>query len=571
MERPGHLALRAASQYRTRDTLTYLGIRYYLESSVGRSNAWLSAAAPSLVLRRTDTPYNKVFHFKEIGPTDTIERRELTLPAPNEALVEAFLIDECVRHGGVFGRHPNVYSYVPSRPGAVNGIFNDYIVGLKERHAAIRGICGSSHDVRLCFRDIRRFYPSIRIEGALKVWQDASRSVGLPPFLVELGNKLLTDHAKVGSGSLLTGPMFSHFIGNLVLRPMDERLSNGPAAYLRYVDDVTLIGDEHALGISRQLLREEVAKLDLALHADDSPKSLDISREEWLQGDGDYDDTSWMHLIGGLKKLLLWYPKDTDSFRRSIASEELRLPVPDYRVAIREEGYVRRALQLIGWDRYRESVRAGRFSDVIGDAKALRNLMSNELTAVLADVDRATGYRQKRLLTRCRYLAGRLIYLGDKATLSQHAKNLASRPELKFHSAVAHAVASENVGGVAALGVNAAQAASQPLRAGGVEWVEVSARLESPWERQSAAILAANGLRIRNSEDSVQEDELYAFAKSGASMSLFKSNDAYIRELSSLHGLGSHARHKEVMETALDPAQDIALDAIEQARSSLSI
>ena len=45
----------------------------------------------------------------------------------------------------------------------------------------------------------------------------------------------------------------------------------------------------------------------------------------------------------------------------------------------------------------------------------------------------------------------------------------------------------------------------------------------------------------------------------------------FTRELASLHGLSDVPRHAELLDTAFDEAEEIALDAIDQARSSLSL
>jgi len=68
-ERPGILAVRAVNQYRRRDVLTYLGLRYYLHNSAARTDQWARQVATDLVLTRTDSPYFQALHYKDVSPT----------------------------------------------------------------------------------------------------------------------------------------------------------------------------------------------------------------------------------------------------------------------------------------------------------------------------------------------------------------------------------------------------------------------------------------------------------------------------------------------------------------------
>lgn len=570
MRQPGTLATRATGQYRSRDTLTYLGLRYYLANNAATADRWVGEVATKLVRQRSNAPYHKAYHFKELSGGE-VQRRELMLPGPNEALAEAFLIDACATQGGPFARDQNVFSYWPSQVGDRKGVFVDYMVGLKERHAAITNACNQAHDTTVCFRDIKRFYPSLRIENVLRAWQSACEVIGLDHAHKELGDRLLADHALAGGGHLLTGPMFSHFIGNLYMRPLDERMRQGPAQYVRYVDDVTLVGPPDAIRTSLIILEEEIDKLELTLHGSDSPKSLEISKQDWLLGENDFQgDSPWMYLIGDIKKFLLWYPESTEALRAAMVAEDLRLPIPDYSVVVRESSHVERALRLMRWGRYREGVQKLKMGELVTRAKELRVSMDRELMQTLEQLGNSCGYSAKRLLTRCRYLAGRLIYISESGRLGELSSTMRALPDLTFQATVAHAVSSRNVDELVDMGVNAAQAASQPLRAS-ARTVSLTRPIEQPWQHQVATILATNGLHIESSKALPDTDPLYRFATQGVTLDLMKHENAYVREISCLHGLHNGTRHQQMMETAFDPAQDIALDAIDQARASLSI
>ena len=64
--RPGNIAIRVANQYRRRDVLTYLALRYYLENLAARRDHWCRDVAVDLVLTRQKPVYFEAQHFKEI-------------------------------------------------------------------------------------------------------------------------------------------------------------------------------------------------------------------------------------------------------------------------------------------------------------------------------------------------------------------------------------------------------------------------------------------------------------------------------------------------------------------------
>lgn len=107
--RPGILAVRAVNQYRRRDVLAYLSLRYYLDNVASRTDPWAKQVSIDLVLGRTESPYLRVHHFKETNDHGGIEHREIFLPGANEALVEAALLAECGKHEEVFNNPEHVF------------------------------------------------------------------------------------------------------------------------------------------------------------------------------------------------------------------------------------------------------------------------------------------------------------------------------------------------------------------------------------------------------------------------------------------------------------------------------
>ena len=160
-------------------------------------------------------------------------------------------------------------------------------------------------------------------------WCKAADQAGLAARWRELGEKLIADHASATGGqkpSILTGPMFSHLIGNLVLRDIDEKLTGlDGVQYFRYVDDITLVGRTEHVRNAVKSIRSIVGELGLEAHDDHSPKSLLVSSVEWVQGRHDFQDsrraTSWKTLIGDLKRYLIANPDAREPLRGAFIGE----------------------------------------------------------------------------------------------------------------------------------------------------------------------------------------------------------------------------------------------------------
>lgn len=573
MTRAGILSVRAVNQYRRRDVLAYLGLRYYLANSAAKSDRWATEIAPSLVLRRAKPTYLAVQHFKDVDALGNVLHRELFLPGPNEALAEAALLDACSLVGRGFVPADCVYSYRLASQGDVSGIYQHYMYGLRARHVAIADACRQSPDGKVVFLDLRRFYPSISIQHAQGVWSRTCNENSLPKNWGDLGARLLDDQGAFATGTnrhLLTGPMFSHLIGNLVLKHIDESMANAPARYFRYVDDITLVGSDSEITSSLNKLRPLLEEIKLDLHDQDSPKSMTVSTQDWLKGEQDFEDghhkVSWVTFIGNLKRLLLTQPQCRDSLIAALSGEGFRVPVPDYAGAVEERTYRERMASLFQLPWFLERAQRPTVQSVIEQAHALRNLYGQELTDLLEELPSANTFTAKQLLPKIRYRFGRLAYLGDSSELANFASAASGIHQLRFQTVVAHSIATGDLSKVIGYGVNAAQAVAQPLRMRPTQcFIESTDKMNGA--QQSLAVLTMNGLDVNVPESISARHELLTFAKIGGTPPLMRSNDPFIQEMACLHGVKG-PRHKEILDSAFDSAEDIGLDAIEQDHQS---
>ena len=574
---PCTAAIRAVHQYRCRDVVPYLALRYYLTARSARRERWAADVAVSLVLQRTSSPYLAVKHFKERCPDGTIRLRDIFLPCANEALAEAALLAECAKHES-FANPSQVFSYALAVGAETNGAFRPYFQGLQRRHLMVAAACRSHPHSVVRYCDIRAFYASIPASIAADAWRRACERALLPGVLSSLGRCLLDSHRAFGArdgSAVLTGPMFSHLVGNLVLRELDLAMSKeSGVTYARYVDDIILVGSPAAVDQAHAEVCRLLQEIGLALHPAGSGKDLSVSGREWLAGEHDFDDSDrpvqWKRLVGPLKWLLVSAPEQHSTVYWAMRRAGFRMPIADYTGAIRDAGYLNRlgTLVRLRWLRGRQRG----VGDLIRDARVLRDRYLRESDLLLAQVQEARGYRRKRVVPKLRYRAGRLAYLAAPNQLAQLAERLRLVPELALHAAVLLAIATRDVTDVVCLGTSAAQAVGQALHAEG-HGATLRGPLTCQHQAQGLAVLALNGVPVSGGEvdrSAFGRDELLQLARGGATPELMRSADPFIREFASLHGLTTRPRHADTLDTAFDEAEDAAFDATSQLVASAS-
>jgi hypothetical protein len=578
LTRPGTLSVRTVSQYRRREVLSYLGLRYYLDNAAARTDQWAREVAVDLTLTRDKAPLFEAHHFKEVAESGVIKHRSLFLPGPNEALAEATLLAECARHPRVFRNPPCVFSYTLSQGNDRSGIFAHYIGGLKDRHDEIARACDAVPDGVVRYTDIKNFYPSVPLALAGKTWRYWAERAGLDERFRHLGDALIEGQMSADFNperTLLIGPMFSHVLANLVLRKLDEDLSLIlRVQYVRYVDDITLIGEANSVSKSLQIIGEHLAgELGFRLHDDSSDKCLEVPAQEWLKGRDDFYQNphvvSWMTLIADLKRFLILHPEEQATLKGAFREEGFRIPIRDYSNAVFERSFLERLGQLAKRNWFRRSAQNVSITSLLENARLLRDRYLERFEQLLDQTIDSSGYDRKRAIPKLRYRAGRLVYLASEDVLSSLAKSAKAIPELHLLTEVMEAVSSSNLDRILPLGTNAAQAAAQPIRAAKKTCLTTLRDLNEA-EQQSLGVFLLNGVSVdRQGPD--DDTELMRFAKSGADPNLMKSGEPFMRELACLHGLAERPRHPGLLETAYDEDEDLALDAIDQLQQSLSM
>lgn len=575
-ERPNILAIRAVNQYRRRDVVPYLALRYHLFNKAARSRTWAEQVVTELVLSRSRPAYFQALHFKELSSEGTIKHRRLFLPTAVESLAEAALLAECAK-SAVFRNPPSVYSYELALSSSRGGMFESYFPRFQRRHTAIAAACDNFPGGVVRYVDIQRFYPSLSHRIARETWARFAEMGDMTNSYRQLGESLIAGYFEASNraGGVLTGPMFSHLLGNLVLRHIDEELAAiGSVRYLRYVDDIVLVGTPDSVSETLELLRYRLEDLDLVLHDDDGHKSFEVPGSIWLEGRNDFQHEPgqdfWAAFIGDLKSFLLMEPGSFEDLRSAFLAEGIRIPILDYSQTAREVSFVSRVRDLSRYAWYRHRKRALSIPDLVARARRIREFHYGEAVRISEAMEGLRGFRRKRYVPKLRYYAGRLVYLATDEMLTDLGAQLKNIPELRLYGEVMTAVASGNVNRILSLGVNAAQATAQALRAA-QRVGSVDAKKFGEAEKQSIAILLLNGVQLHEIE-SVQalQSEFVDFAVNGADEKLISTQDDFLRELACLHGISSKARHPQVLETGFDRDEALVMDAVTQLGQSLS-
>lgn len=572
--RPGVIASRAVNQYRRRDIVAFLGVRHLLKNTATQSDLWAQKVAAEVVRNRTVPAYFLSHHFKDIDSSGRVTARQIAIPSPVEILAETALLAEC---SGLreFSSPHCVFTYQLAKSGDRSGSFVNYSEGLRNRHRAIADACAKAPNGIVRYLDIRKFYPSIRSEDALRAWLDAS--AGLGQEWRDLGSKILADHAAASGNSgngLLTGPMFSHLIANLVMKEVDDWASKSVGvAYFRYVDDITLVGSKDDVDRAEIAIANRLGRLNLELHDDNSSKSVRVSVDEWMSGrldfEDDANDTSWMRLIGNLKSFLVLHPDKRDDLHRAFIGAGMKMPVLDYSTAAHEHSFTSSVWTLLQRPWYRIKSSGISISSIIGTADKLKLRFQDELGPLLDSLDSSSGFQRKRLIPKVRYRTGRLVYLAEDVALRRFWDLAENSTELQMQCEVSKAAATGDVSTVLSMGSNAVQSAAQPLRAVQRAVTYKVASLTEV-ELQGLAVLNFNGLSVHRAGGEVglsSSAELLRVAEDAVDLQMMKSIDPFVREIACLAGVGS-TDHSALVESAFDEADEFVLDAVERLQES---
>jgi hypothetical protein len=562
--RPGTLASKAANQYRGRDVFAYLGLRYCFESNLAKTDKWAEQIATQIIFGSSKAKYLTSYHFKEVDSDGAVQHRKLYVPTPSEALSEAVILSACAE---VWEREScPAFSYRPSKRDNRQSYYINYMEGLRTRHDDIAAACEKNPDSFVQYLDIKSFYPSITINLARSSWRDFCDRHEITQEVREIGSRLIYNYdLKTDGKSILTGPMFCHFLANLALKSVDDIRSEIPAQYLRYVDDITLVGSRAEIAHSIPTITKKLSELGFTLHSPNDLKSIEVCAAEWMKGARDFKDgvesLGWMKLVGDIKKFLIFNSKDTVELDSALCQEGFRFPLPDYSASLREISSFEkvRLFNLWGWLFQRS--RGNSIDRILRSATQLRDKLEIETFTLLEQkIPIEQKFERKRIVSKLRYRIGRLLYLSSSEKLGKIEQLASGWPELYLHTALMRSINSRDCSELIELGSNAAQAGAQLFRAMS-ETAIFSQPVTSEWAVQGLAVFILNGVSVEAKVAS-ENHPLLRFSRGPVDIDLMQQPRGLLQELACLHGLGC-ARHSELLRSAFDATQEISFDALE--------
>ena len=564
---PETLAKRAVHEYRRRDTLAYASLRLYLSNQSALRDRWARGVASDLVLAQDRPIYNCILYFKKMREEDSCEFRDLYIPGPNEILAETALLGECAKYPEIFQPPCGVYSYRLSSSNASNGVYQYYFYGFLDRHSAIAKACHEQSDSMVVYTDITKFYPSISIELARNVWNAACNDSDFPNSERELGMKLLENYARSTSSSgsgLPIGPMFSHLIGNLVLRDIDLKMAEmAPGRYFRYVDDFVFVAPEEEAVKLELDLKGMLNNKGLELHPD---KRIPVPTERWLEVAHIFDDeessVSWKSFVGQLKQLMLFRPESRVEMEKELRDAEIRIRPLDYSEVRQEKDYLSRVRYLVEnvWFRIRmHNLSPNR---IVQEGLQLRSHYMGELSEALRYLNSSDTFCRKMSTTRVRFLLSRLAYLATPDQLLAIADLVTDIEEVTIYAAILRALANRDVSDLLRFGPVAAKSVARSLKMDSSP-VRCSITKFTEEATQAYAILLLYGVPLEVAGKS-PESPMITFCRGGHGISaLLDSSEMYYRELACLHGLDDPEILKRILETAFDRDEELAFEMMD--------
>ena len=569
--KPGILAKRAVHHYRRYDTLAYVSLRLYLSNRCALRDRWSQEIASELVLDQNQPSYNHILEFKQVDQKGRCDFRDVHIIGPNDILAETALIAACADEPKVFQPSPSVYSYKLSSGDESQGVYRHYFYGFRNRHQDIAMACRHQSDAVVIYTDIKKFYPSVKIDLAKNVWNTACKNSNLSERHRMLGVKILENYGHVQSSmgnnpGLLIGTLFSHLIGNLVLRDIDLKMGEAaPGRYFRYVDDFVFVAPKKEACELEKRLNYMLSDLGLELHKN---KRMEIDAERWLKAEHNFDDdnskVSWKTFIGKLKKLLLFRPNEREEMERKFRNEEFRIRPIDYSEAIQDRDFLSRIISLAEHSWFRLSLRRLSPDRIIEEGLQLRDLYMKELDTTLTRIKGSNDpFDRKMCISRLRFLLPRLGYIAAKDKLHTIAEETSGIKEMIVFSAMFKAMATRDVSGLLKFGPKAVQAVAQPLKmdSNPVRCSVLNITEEAyPLYAQSYAILQLNRVPLEDS-GILPESPMITFCRGGKEVKkLFESSDTYFRELACLHGTNTSDVLRRSLETAFDRNEDMVFD-----------
>ncbi|MBW1294042.1 RNA-directed DNA polymerase [Aquimarina litoralis] len=559
-----NIALKSLNQYRKRDIIAYLSLRYYLASKSSQTDLWANEVAVKLALKKQSSRLLKIKHFKSFNE-GRIEYRDIFIPSPNDIIAESALITKCSEFEA-FQTNSSVYSYLMNKDN--RSVFQHYSNGLKKRYKSIKSACLDTKNEEIMYLDVKSFYPSIDLNLLKRIWTEACFSSQFPQLFTDLGiafiEKYRIEQKEIEKPGLLIGPMFSHLLANLYLKNLDKKMkSMTNNRYWRYVDDIVLVGNKFEIEVFSKNLKNEISLLGLQFH--NELKTFRLQTNEWLANKnplGKSLSKKWPELVGHIKRLAIFYPERIEELENILDKMDVRLEILEYMNETKSKTLSIGLFKWIKWYTSARELTPRSIATMIDEIRkeylslfydTLKRLPQNELET-------------KSKITKAKYLVGRLIYLSKKSDLQEIAKAIKDFPELYVQYEIIRTILTGDISNIIKLGTNAAQATAQVIKN---KIPKLTCRLDS---NENDVILAISIFKFHSIEIEFIDNEIeihnpfYDFA-SGKMTKMNDSGDSYLHELIALHG-EEESRHSKILNSLFDENETLSFDVLNAGTGS---
>ena len=554
------ISLRVLNDFRKSDPLAYLSLRYTVGTKVSIKDTWAREIAPEILKRRENLGFLENRYFKQINQKGTCDFRSVYYPSGTQALVEAALLDECSRAGRSFKMSDSVYSYQFAKRYSTDGVYVPYFELYSKRQTDMGRVCEKYADHLVLYADIKNFYPSITSGRIQSCWRKTCDSSSLSEYWKDIGSYLIDQQFKQKRG-LLIGPQFSHLLANLILKDVDNELSSKfPGRYFRYVDDFAFIIPRSKSQETVRLLKSMLLKLGLKLN---QQKTGTMDTKQWRTNapfqipeshNNPIGDEGWMHFIDHLKVYLMSYPKKHRSMKNALKRADIRVPLPRYQTAIRENIYTAGLSKRINLQLLDNEIHSITPSSLVKEGRKLRKQYTEELKRLWSKFIDSEDMLQKWNLSRIRYLLGRIMLIGTENQIFAAHKLIKEEPRLGEYSAMLKSIITKDITDVLGFGWKVASAVAQPLSAIDVAVTCTPKR----WSKQAieaytAFLLAGVEVNATLSQTAKRSNRIKATIGDYKLSHWSKTKDVFYREFFALSAAKTIASHVAFTQVPIDP------------------
>jgi hypothetical protein len=267
-----------------------------------------------------------------------------------------------------------------------------------------------------------------------------------------------------------------------------------------------------------------------------------------------------------LKCFLMANPQHASGLARTLRDAEVRISIPHYSAIIQDAEYVERFSRRRHSKAFQQKVEGASIQSIVNEAKTLGILYRKEFNQAWQEFKAADSMKRKWLLSRIRYVLGRLILVAPENELGVLAEELEAHKELSEYEAIFKALVTHDVSELLRF--------SGKVNAGAGQALATTHRpvkcFPKRWSREAIegyVTLLLLGVNLEaEPPNAVQRQSQVRFTKGvHEKHEWLKASNGFLQELLALSGECSLQRHCSIFQEPVDPDERWVLFADELA------